>query len=275
MKELTSGTWHLTYKYSKHQYDRGAVIRYLSTDAGLTWGSPRVISPREPDYAWMEPQTRDGARYLVAAELFGLWFLFRSMDSGITYHQTAFTPLYSPPSGERYSWNGRDYGWLSDSLCYAVGTDGYCISRDGGSTWSPEDGHVVDGVRRLIIGDSSEQWFVGLNGLILQHRGPLGVMTSTDPPSPAPRDFSLPVTYPNPASSSSPAQVAFTLERDMPVSVVVYDLLGRRQRILHEGRLTAGPQRFTFGTAGLPPGLYFVTVSTPEGVRVGKVVVGR
>ena len=120
-----------------------------------------------------------------------------------------------------------------------------------------------------------EQWFVGMYGLILQHHGPLGVVTSTDSPSPTPRDFSLPVTYPNPASSSSTAQVEFTLERDMPVGVFVYDLLGRRQRVLHEGRLTAGPQRLTLRTAGLPPGLYFVTVSTPEGVRVGKVVVRK
>ncbi len=271
--ELPSGAWHLTFRFTTPS-SLQAVYRTISLDRGGSWSSFQRITPTVTEYDDLEPKTIDGRTYLFARSGYPESLIFRSEDSGVTYSQMRIVHRYPKTWDQTFYFLVRDIDWMSDSVCYAMSGSGYCISRDGGVTWTPEEGLILEGIQRVIVGDSTEQWFVGIHGIILQHRGPLGIVTSADPSFPSPSDYSLPVTYPNPASSSSPAQVAFTLERDMPVGVFVYDLLGRRQRILHEGRLTVGPQRFTFGTAGLPPGLYFVAVSTPDGVRVGKVVVG-
>ncbi len=271
---LPTGALHLTFRYLLPSY-RQDVYRAISLDQGKSWLPFQMITPSERTNHFREPKTRDGKHYLCSFDHFPAEDLYHSEDSGVTYSVGKLVHRFPPTVFKSFIGTGQDYGWISDSLCYMVCAEGYCLSHDGGKTWIPEEGFPLEGVKNLLYDSNQEQWFIGSYGLILQHRGPLGIVTSTDSPSPAPRDFSLPVTYPNPASSSFPVQVEFTLERDMPVGVFVYDLLGRRQRVLHEGRLLAGPQRFTLGTAGLPPGLYFVAVSTPEGVRVGKVVVGR
>ena len=62
--------------------------------------------------------------------------------------------------------------------------------------------------------------------------------------------------YPNPASGE--ATVALTLEVASEVRVVVYDVLGRRVALLHDGPLGAGEHALAFESARLPAGVYLV-----------------
>ncbi len=81
--------------------------------------------------------------------------------------------------------------------------------------------------------------------------------------------------YPNPGVAGGTVRIRFTQQTAGSASITLYSLLG--QHLHHEilDDRHVGPREVTLCTAGLPPGLYFVAVSTPEGVRVGKVVVGR
>ncbi len=81
--------------------------------------------------------------------------------------------------------------------------------------------------------------------------------------------------YPNPGVAGGTVRIQFSQQIAGFNSITLYSSLG--QRLHHEilDVRDVGPREVTLRTTGLPPGLYFVAVSTPEGVRVGKVVVGR
>jgi hypothetical protein len=82
--------------------------------------------------------------------------------------------------------------------------------------------------------------------------------TPTEPGA-APLAVALEAPYPNPFRTE--ATVAFVLERDAHVAVEVFDALGRRVAVLHDGPLT-GQRRhgFTLRAADLPSGVYYARV---------------
>src|SRR5690606_5119024 len=65
---------------------------------------------------------------------------------------------------------------------------------------------------------------------------------------------------PNPARRS--ASVVLTLPEPGEVSISLYDVLGRRVAVLHDGRLAAGEHALPLDVRGLPPGVYVVRVSS-------------
>ncbi|MEZ4702604.1 MAG: hypothetical protein R2834_19885 [Rhodothermales bacterium] len=71
-----------------------------------------------------------------------------------------------------------------------------------------------------------------------------------------PEVFGLSEAYPNPFSES--ATVVLDVPDVMPVRVDVFDALGRRIAVLHDGVTAAGRHELTFAPAGRPGGLYIV-----------------
>ncbi len=80
--------------------------------------------------------------------------------------------------------------------------------------------------------------------------------------------------YPNPARARTTLTV--TVPTTQRVTAAVYDVLGRRVAVLHDGPL-AGPDahRLTLETAGLPSGVYLVRVTTPNAATTRRVTVVR
>lgn len=89
----------------------------------------------------------------------------------------------------------------------------------------------------------------------------LGTATAVEekPASPA---FTLARAYPNPFSAST--TIAYDLQQAAPVTLSVYDALGRRVRLLTLGVQAAGPHRVRLDAAGLAPGLYLYELRTPH-----------
>lgn len=85
--------------------------------------------------------------------------------------------------------------------------------------------------------------------------------------------FGLRSVYPNPVAGT--ATVTFELARAQPVTLAVYDLLGREVAVLADGPQAEGVLTATFDAAGLPSGVYFVRLSTETAREVRKVVVVR
>ncbi len=80
--------------------------------------------------------------------------------------------------------------------------------------------------------------------------------------------------YPNP----TPARAAFTLavREAQHVRISIYDVLGRRVAVLHDGPLKANEQyQFTFNSRALASGLYFVQVKGEGFTKARKVMVVR
>ena len=79
---------------------------------------------------------------------------------------------------------------------------------------------------------------------------------------------------PNPFVGETAVQ--FEVAENTPVTVKVYDVIGREVAILHDGYASAGVHTAVFDAAGLPSGLYFCRLLTAEGtVQTMKMIKTR
>lgn len=88
-----------------------------------------------------------------------------------------------------------------------------------------------------------------------------------------PATLGLSAPHPNPARGR--ATVGLTLPEAGPVRAEVFDALGRRVAVLHDGPLAAGEHALRLDAAGLPAGVYVVRAATPAGVASRRVTVVR
>ncbi|HLA64666.1 MAG TPA: PQQ-binding-like beta-propeller repeat protein [Rhodothermales bacterium] len=77
---------------------------------------------------------------------------------------------------------------------------------------------------------------------------------------------------PNPAADR--AAIALTLPAAEAATVAVYDALGRRVAVLHDGALAAGTHAFSLDASALPPGVY-VLRATGDGLALTHRLVVR
>ena len=68
-------------------------------------------------------------------------------------------------------------------------------------------------------------------------------------------EFELQAAWPNPFSERT--RVAFSIDESGPVTLRVYDALGREVAVLVDAMLEAGSHAFTFEAPGLPAGVYY------------------
>jgi len=83
---------------------------------------------------------------------------------------------------------------------------------------------------------------------------------------------------PNPISSA--ATLSFRLARQMPASIELFDLRGRRVRTIHSGTMAQGEHRVSFDAVDdskrrLATGIYFVRLHTPDQTQVKQLTVIR
>jgi len=83
--------------------------------------------------------------------------------------------------------------------------------------------------------------------------------------------------YPNPISSSVPAgTIKFTMPdrlAGMSVSLQLFDLLGRKRRVLFTGDVSAGINHVRFRLESLPPGMYIYRLQAGETVLSRSMIV--
>ncbi|MEQ8707324.1 MAG: choice-of-anchor J domain-containing protein [Phaeodactylibacter sp.] len=77
---------------------------------------------------------------------------------------------------------------------------------------------------------------------------------------------------PNPATAAG-TTLQYTLEQAADVAITVQDLSGRAVQELRQGRLAAGRHNVQLETAGLPAGVYVVSVRTAEKVGTTQLFV--
>ncbi len=79
---------------------------------------------------------------------------------------------------------------------------------------------------------------------------------------------------PNPAAALGTVHLSVA-EPAASATATVYDALGRRVAVLHDGPLAAGPHDFALDTAALAPGVYVVRVVTAGSAAARVVTVAR
>ncbi len=130
-------------------------------------------------------------------------------------------------------------------------------SADNGHSWVSETVYPVLGeIIDIAFADTSHGWGVTSVGEVIRHGagGSVG-----PPPYTLPTAFRVYQNYPNPFNGST--SVTYDLPERSSVEVTLYDLLGRRVRVLFSGVQGPGtPPAVHIDAAGLASGVYFYQV---------------
>ncbi|MEM7786151.1 MAG: chondroitinase-B domain-containing protein [Bacteroidota bacterium] len=97
--------------------------------------------------------------------------------------------------------------------------------------------------------------------------------TASEPRDPARRGLSLALAGPNPVRTRT--TLLLTVEAAASVEVALFDALGRRVAVLHEGPLAAGGHPLALDAASLASGVYLVRAATEAGMESQTLTVVR
>ncbi|MBU1636101.1 T9SS type A sorting domain-containing protein [bacterium] len=95
-------------------------------------------------------------------------------------------------------------------------------------------------------------------------------LVAVDPSAASPLSYELLAPYPNPFNSTT--TVSFSLPIETETRLRVFDVLGRAQGILAEGRMSAGVHTLNWNANSLPSGLYLLQLETSLGIKVQKTI---
>ncbi len=96
-------------------------------------------------------------------------------------------------------------------------------------------------------------------------------VTAVDEPAPAlPREFRVTSIYPNPFNAV--ARIRFDLPSPAPVTLRVFDLLGRETLTRNLGTMAAGSHETAWDGYGAASGVYLFRIETPSQSRTAKAV---
>lgn len=98
--------------------------------------------------------------------------------------------------------------------------------------------------------------------------GPIGVE-----PEKQPATLSLAQNYPNPAASRT--MISYTARNDAPVSLIVFDMLGREIATLVRGEMSTGENVISFDASHLAAGCYRVVLSSGRDRVARTMIVAR
>jgi photosystem II stability/assembly factor-like uncharacterized protein len=183
--------------------------------------------------------------------------LYRSTDGGLTW-ELVLTGFGVPD--DIVSVSESDVPELFMSMSQTGPEYRTFRSSDGGVTWEP----FVEGLPGPPFrqGPTEMTAFEGRLYAAMLDRGvwrtSMPVVASESAPADGEAAAVLAI-YPNP-SSGAPT-VALELADAADIRVAVYDILGRRVALLHDGPLHTGEHRFTFDGIDLPSGTYVVRVT--------------
>lgn len=117
---------------------------------------------------------------------------------------------------------------------------------------------------------SPDEGDVTNNGIFLM-RSP--ILTSVAPEKNLPVRFSFDQNFPNPFNPST--TIRFTLSAASPVTVVIYDVLGRPIATLEEGIRSAGQNTVVWNSEGMPSGIYYCRITAGHSAGTKKMVLVR
>ncbi|MDX1532391.1 MAG: T9SS type A sorting domain-containing protein, partial [Rhodothermales bacterium] len=147
--------------------------------------------------------------------------------------------------------------FLGDGAGAFAGGGRYGVGRSG---FAPHYGDFTgDGVGDLVALVTREAPAAGAGQGLVVVPGLTGLPTAGEPRAPGPRTTGgiiLSAGYPNPFRGRSTFTLAVVGAE--AVTIAVFDGLGRRVAVLHEGPLPAGTHTFGLDGAALPAGVYVV-----------------
>jgi photosystem II stability/assembly factor-like uncharacterized protein len=195
--------------------------------------------------------------------------VLRSTDWGTSWaveHSIAGVRL------ESVSFSSPERGWAVGSN--GSPTPGVIIrTTDGGVTWVAQESGCTEGFFGVYFADENTGWAAGYHGSIIGTTSggdPLWVPGDDNAPLPARPRL---VNYPNPFNGSTVLQ--YSVPENGPVSLHVFDVLGREIAGLVDEVLPAGEYRLAWQSSPLPSGVYFSRLISAGRMTTRKMLLVR
>jgi len=187
----------------------------------------------------------------------------KTTDGGQNWtQQTAFTGVHLID----VYFSMPNYGWVSGEDNTVFYTD------DGGATWndiSPTLAATGDEVNAVYANiHSGELWIGARDGQVLTRDDQV-----TGHETPISLPFVLHQNFPNPFNPST--SISFSIDRDGPVTLNIYDVSGRLVATVLDKEMAAGDYTVSFQAEGLASGVYFYRLKTVIHEQVRKMILLR
>ena len=152
----------------------------------------------------------------------------------------------------------------------AFSIDDIAMTAPGGDL-----GNLEGTVRLGFLIKSQNEGPTGLGWYIsnLKIGGRIGAINVSNDELELPTSTVLHQNYPNPFNPTT--TLSFELDKAAPVTLVIYDLLGRKVDTLFDGTLTTGPHSFTWNAQHMSSGIYLYRLTTPSQTLTKQMILFR
>lgn len=257
-------------------------VHFINENTGWAAGgpsSPKIIKTTNSGQNWFTQNTS-----VISTPLYSVMFANENTGWAVAGYLGGETIIKTTDGGQNwFSQSSGDTRYLRD--CYvidslkavAVGQGGKIITTtNGGENWNViTTGSSVE-LWAVDFASDSIGYAIGSNAVLKTTNG--GLTFYTENSNQIPDKFLLEQNYPNPFNSvtSIKFKVASTspylLLRGTPVSLKVYNLLGREVAVLVNGYLQLGTYQVNFNAENLTSGIYFYRLETDSFSETKKLV---
>ncbi len=167
------------------------------------------------------------------------------------------------------------YSLYSNNGTLFTGTDqGIYAILKGTSSWVSENGNLPANVIRAIVANGSYLYIGTDNGVWFRSLSDFNPPTYiADDHAEIPTRFKLEQNYPNPFNPST--IISYSISQSGPVTLKVYDLLGREVQTLVQKDLSPGTYKTEFNSGNLASGVYLYRLQSGSYAVTKKMILMR
>jgi photosystem II stability/assembly factor-like uncharacterized protein len=230
-------------------------VIWISTNFGSSWKSSPVGPEPLYDILW-----RDS---------------LRTFSCGGDY-EFGGSFLKSYTGGEVWDYNYLEIFGVARKLAFRTGyeiwvpmgfSQRWALTVDTGNTWIEMPAPDTSGIYDAVFIDSATGWAVGTNGSIYKYNSSI---IGIPPQNNLPFVVRLGQNYPNPFNPST--VIRYSVTRFARVKITLYDILGRRVRVLLDDVKYPGEYTLQFNAEGLSSGIYFYKLVSGKHTVTKKMV---